>query len=110
MGRVSVRKDRWQGWALLSAHGEVECAVRRHFGGCMGHQCQPGGGYSVRLCPSNSDLSEECFQRTVLRAASNVSWIQDGSDKSSRREISALRTSVGTYPVGAEWTRNPIPD
>jgi len=69
-----------------------------------------GGGYSVRLCPSNSDLSEECFQRTVLRATSNVSWIQDGSDKGSRREIPALRTSVGTHPVGSEWTRNPIPD
>lgn len=69
-----------------------------------------GGGTSVRLCPSNSDLSEACFQRTVLKATRNVSWIQEGSDKSSRREIPATRSTVGTFPAGSEWTRNPIPD
>jgi len=69
-----------------------------------------GGGTSIRLCPSNSDLSEACFQRTILKATRNISWIQEGSDKSSRREISAKRTSVGTFPAGSEWTRNPIPD
>jgi len=69
-----------------------------------------GGGYSMRLCPSNSDLSEACFQRTILKATKNISWIQEGSDKSSRREIPAKRGSVGTFPAGSEWTRNPIPD
>jgi len=69
-----------------------------------------GGGSSVRLCPSNSDLTEECFEQTVLKATSDVSWIQEGSDTSSRREIPALRTTEGTYPSGSEWTRNPIPD
>lgn len=69
-----------------------------------------GGGTAVRLCPSDSDLSEACFQRTVLRASRNISWIQQGSDKSSRREIPAVRSSVGTFPAGSEWTRNPIPD
>merc|ERR1711957_960832 len=69
-----------------------------------------GGGSSIRLCPSNSDLSEACFQRTVLKASRNISWIQEGSDKSSRREIPAKRTTVGTFPAGSEWTRNPIPD
>merc|ERR1719230_1169851 len=51
-----------------------------------------GGGTSVRLCPSDTDLTEECFQRTVLTATRNVSWIQEGSDKGSRREIPAKRT------------------
>merc|ERR1711998_723263 len=69
-----------------------------------------GGGTSVRLCPSNSDLSEACFQQTVLTATRNISWIQEGSDKSSRREIPAVRSTVGTFPAGSEWTRNPIPD
>jgi len=69
-----------------------------------------GGGTSVRLCPSDSDLSESCFQRTVLSATRNISWIQDGSDTHSRREIQARRTRVGTFPIGSEWTMNPIPD
>jgi len=69
-----------------------------------------GGGTSVRLCRSDTDLTEECFQQTVLKATGDVSWIQEGSDTSSRREIPAIRTTEGTHPAGSQWTRNPIPD
>jgi len=69
-----------------------------------------GGGSSWRLCRSDTDLTEECFQQNVLKATSDKSWIQEGSDKSSRREFTATRTTEGTYPSGSEWTKNPIPD
>ena len=36
-------------------------------------------------------------------------WIQYGKDESTRFAIPAVRTSVGTFPEGSEWTKNPIP-
>jgi hypothetical protein len=72
-----------------------------------------GGGYSYRLCPSSPTATEECFQKTILRAsASNrdTAFIQQGEDKSSRQQIPMMRLTNGTFPEGSEWTRNPIPD
>jgi len=72
-----------------------------------------GGGYAYRLCPKSSAhdgaLSEECFQSGHLKFASNLSWIQYGSNESSRTPIAAARTNVGTWPAGSTWTRSPIP-
>jgi len=70
-----------------------------------------GGGYSYRLCKlgaSRSELTEECFQKTPLRFANNLQWIQTGHDLSTRRYFVANRTTVGTYPPGSEWTKNPV--
>lgn len=76
-----------------------------------------GGGYSWRLCKKSNNISEECFQRQVLRFAGNVSWLQY-SDKMPNREglISLPRfplplvvVSEGTFPKGSQWARNPIP-
>merc|ERR1711972_846318 len=72
----------------------------------MGH----GGGYTYRLCPMPSggkkDLTEECFQKTVLNAVGNHTAVfQDGT----RASFQAVRTTEGTYPAGSQWTRNPIP-
>ena len=78
------------GWGLLANHG---------------------GGYSYRLCKleaSRSELTEECFQKTPLRFANNLQWIQTGQDLSTRRYFVANRTTVGTYPPGSEWTKNPV--
>lgn len=72
-----------------------------------------GGGYQYRLCPkpaNTMDLTEECFQKTPLRFVGDTQWItvttvpQDG-----RINITAIRTDVGTFPAGSQWTRNPIP-
>lgn len=68
-----------------------------------------GGGYSYRLCPKSDELTEECFQRQPLQFVGNQSWIQFGDDEKNRTAIPAVRVSVGTYPVGSQWTRNPIP-
>ena len=72
-----------------------------------------GGGYSYRLCKvppeGKSYLSEECFQRTPLKFHGDKQWAQYGEDQSTRVEFMANRTSVGTFPKGSQWTKNPIP-
>merc|ERR1712107_823030 len=69
-----------------------------------------GGGYSYRLCPRSSNLTEECFQQHHLQFVGNKSWIQyAGKDESNRTAIDAIRVSEGTNPPGSQWTRNPIP-
>ena len=66
-----------------------------------------GGGYVYRICPASEPLTEECFEKTVLPFASNTSVLRwrNGTEVT----IAAMRTSVGTSPAGAVWTRNPIP-
>jgi len=72
-----------------------------------------GGGYSYRLCKVGEDgpggVTEECFQKTPLRFASEYSWVQYGWDEETRVVFTANRTTEGTYPPGSEWTMNPIP-
>jgi hypothetical protein len=69
-----------------------------------------GGGYSYRLCPKSKPLTEECFQRHVLRFASDASWIVYGDlNGTNRTAITANRTTQGTNPPGSQWTKVPIP-
>lgn len=68
-----------------------------------------GGGYSYRLCPKSSKLTEECFQRHHLQFVGNESWIQYADDEANRTAIPATRVSEGTNPTGSQWTKNPIP-
>jgi len=76
-----------------------------------------GGGYSWRLCKKSEGVTEECFQRKVLRFAGNVSWLQysdrlpnrGGYLKLPRFELPLVKVSEGTFPAGSEWARNPIP-
>merc|ERR1711904_348155 len=37
-----------------------------------------------------------------------MGWIQWGDDMSNRTAFPATRVSVGTWPAGAQWTKNPI--
>ncbi len=42
-----------------------------------------GGGHSFRLCPKPahmSDLTEACFQRTMLEFVGDTQWVQFGLD------------------------------
>jgi len=79
-----------------------------------GQVANHGGGYSYRLCKlgpgGKADLTEECFQQTPLRFASDMSWVQVGEDESSKVSFKANRTREGTVPKGSEWTKNPIPN
>merc|ERR1711924_175015 len=76
-----------------------------------------GGGYSWRLCKKSDNVSEECFQRQVLRFAGKVSFLQysdvipnrEGFLKLPRFELPLITVSEGTFPHGSQWARNPIP-
>ncbi|CAE7916846.1 unnamed protein product, partial [Symbiodinium sp. KB8] len=77
-----------------------------------------GGGYSYRLCPKNSNITEECFQKHVLQFAGDKQWIQYGNvtqmgeligPELPRLELPRQVIKEGTHPAGSEWARNPIP-
>ena len=48
-------------------------------------------------------VTETCFQRHHLKFASNLSWIQYGSDRANRTAFEAMRVSAGTMPVGSTF-------
>jgi len=76
------------------------------------------GGYSYRLCKiphngiNNGDLTEECFQENQLDFVGDKQWViyhNPGHwDSPDREEVTAKRTTEGTYPPGSMWTANPI--
>merc|ERR1712137_1486027 len=66
---------------------------------------QHSGGYSYRLCPKDSTLSEECFQSNVLTFAGNSS-IHWNDDSAPDKEI-VTRTYIA--PDNSQWRTNPIP-
>jgi hypothetical protein len=71
-----------------------------------------GGGYAYRLCPKPGkfqQLTEACFQKHHLSFVGEKQWVQWGDDKSTRVQVEAMRVSEGTYPVGSQWTRFPLP-
>jgi hypothetical protein len=69
------------------------------------------GGYSYRLCKveAGKEVTEACFQQTPLNFATPETEIryQDGSQKPFN--VTSLTTDVGTYPVGSQWRKNPVP-
>merc|ERR1719469_973333 len=67
-----------------------------------------GGGYAWRLCKADSDLSEDCFQAGHLQYASDEHRIVDPTSKVVA-VIPAVRSDVGTHPIGSSWSRNPFP-
>jgi hypothetical protein len=66
---------------------------------------QHSGGYSYRLCPKDSDLTEACFQSNTLKFEGNSSihW----NDESQPDKKIMTRTYVA--PDGTQWRTNPIP-
>jgi hypothetical protein len=67
---------------------------------------QHGGGYSYRLCPKNSKITEECFQSNTLSFAKTNSTIH--FDDGSHADIK-IPTTTYVAPDGTEWRTNPIP-
>jgi len=75
----------------------------------FGFEVNHGGGFSYRLCPADSPLTEECFQAHPLEFASpnhTIRWV-DGSKPDL--PIPAMTVSQGTVPAGSQWRRVPIP-
>jgi len=74
------------------------------------------GGYSYRLCkmPEGGigELTEECFQDTPLNFSGEKQWVSYGFEghpwQDDKEEITAKRTTQGTFPPGSMWTLNPI--
>jgi len=73
------------------------------------------GGYSYRLCKMPhggvEDLTEECFQENQLDFVGDKQWViyhNPGHWDDEREEVTAKRTTEGTYPPGSMWTANPI--
>lgn len=63
--------------------------------------------YQYRLCPANESLTEECFQRHPLpfdTTKQALVW-----NNGTRLPINGMFVSIGTYPEGSTWARNPIP-
>lgn len=78
-----------------------------------------GGGYSYRVCPKTSQITEECFQSHVLRFANKNHHIVYGDVRNPRGapvqmpeqlEIPMVLVTEGTHPSGSHWARNPIPN
>jgi len=67
---------------------------------------QHGGGYSYRLCPKDSQITEECFQSNHLSFANSNHTIKyhDGSHSDFQ-----IPTTTYVAPDGKQWRRNPIP-
>jgi len=71
-----------------------------------GLSAQHGGGYSYRLCPKGSTLTEECFQSNTLTFATSNSTIHFDDDSHPDKVIS---TTTYVAPDGTQWRTNPIP-
>jgi len=70
------------------------------------------GGYSYRICKLSADGSaptEECFQHTPLDFIGNQTEIRYTDPSKASVMIPAVTTSVGTYPKGSMWRKNPVP-
>lgn len=74
-----------------------------------------GGGYSYRICKKaspgsdGSEVTEDCFQRTPLDFVGNTTRIHFMDGSRDDFEIDAVQTSVGTFPAGSMWRKNPVP-
>lgn len=67
-----------------------------------------GGGYAYRLCKASEKLTEECFQKTHLKFATDTTELVD-STNTVKYTIPAKTTSTGTVPAGSQWRMDPIP-
>jgi len=71
-----------------------------------GLSAQHGGGYSYRLCPKDSQLTEECFQSNTLTFAGANSTIKfEGGEHADKK----IPTKTYIAPDGTQWRTNPIP-
>ena len=64
-------------------------------------------GSRYRLCPANSTLDEECFQRTPLRFVGQQS-MRWGGVGGEQIFYNGTYVSEGTVPSGSMWSKLPI--
>ena len=60
-----------------------------------------------------SKITEQCFENGHLDFSGAISWIQwkatTDFDPNNWEAIDAVRTKIGTNPVGSEWTKITLP-
>lgn len=66
-----------------------------------------GGGYSYRLCKSDGNVTEECFQRNTLKFVGDKSWL--AFSNGTRIEFTNTKVTKGVHPAGSEWLMDPVP-
>jgi hypothetical protein len=71
-----------------------------------GLSAQHGGGYSYRLCPKSSSITEACFQSNTLKFVGQNSTIH--FDDNSHSDIK-IPTKTYVAEDGTQWRTNPIP-
>ena len=69
--------------------------------------CARNSGYQYRLCPSDQDLTEECFQKLPLDFVRGGAKLRF-ADKTTV-PIQGTYVSQGTVPAGSTWAMNPVP-
>lgn len=68
------------------------------------------GGYSYRLCKTSAGApTEERFQQNPLEFATEQTEVRYTDPSRPSVKIPAVTTSVGTYPAGSMWRKNPVP-
>lgn len=72
-----------------------------------------GGGYQYRLCPADSELTEECFQKMPLdfvKSEHKLLWNNGSIIAVLGEEKGVFVSGAGIVkPDGSTWARNPIP-
>jgi hypothetical protein len=69
-----------------------------------------GGGYQYRLCPADSTLDEECFQKTPLDFVGNQTFRWGGKNGKRKHSFKGTyATGDMVQPKGSMWAKNPVP-
>jgi hypothetical protein len=103
-------------WSLRANHGgKITRTAYLYFRLCHPSPllCHPSlifcffqGGYSYRVCPLASELTEGCFQRHPIPFAKQT-FLEFGNG--TRIQIEGRFLSNGTQPAGSQWAMNPLP-
>merc|ERR1711988_1506229 len=73
-----------------------------------------GGGYQYRLCPADSEITEECFRKMPLefvKSEHKLLWNNGSVIAVLGEEKGIFVSGVGVTfgPPGSTWARNPVP-
>jgi hypothetical protein len=64
-----------------------------------------GGGYSYRICPRASALSEDCFQKLPLEFVNGSQTLRWDGANGTTKNIGGQYVVTGTHPAGSSWAK-----
>lgn len=74
----------------------------------MGHKRQPWWWVQLSTLPGVQRADGGLLPAHTIEFVGDITWVQRGTDNSTRQAIPALRTSLGAS--GSMWTKNPAPN